>query len=151
MRELPYSSPAAKREYQRQWRNRRRDEYLARYGNKCGRCGSQDNLEFHHRNRDEKVSHKIWTFSIQRIEAELAKCDLLCMKCHFVETAKERGYYQYVHGTHTCYTKTKCRCELCRAANAEKQRNIPSYKYARQRCGDVVSDASSILATSTIP
>lgn len=147
---MPYASLAVQREYQRRWKAERRAEFLAKRGNKCEKCGVIENLEFHHRNKDEKLSHRIWTWSRQRIEEELRKCDLLCVDCHFSETVKERGYYNYVHGTHTCYRETKCRCGLCRAANAEAQRNTPGYKYARQRCRDVISDASSILATSTI-
>lgn len=55
---------------------------------KCIMC--QENhpacLEFHHRNRLEKVdnvasaSNKGW--SISRIKEEISKCDVLCANCH---------------------------------------------------------------------
>ena len=54
---------------------------------KCARC-SEDHpacLEFHHRDRGEKratISLVIWRWSRKRIEAEIAKCDVLCANCH---------------------------------------------------------------------
>lgn len=146
---MPYIDAAAQREYQRKWKAARRHEYLETRGNKCEECDSREDLEFHHRNRDEKLSHNIWSWRRERIEAELVKCDLLCSKCHLKETFRERKWGVYTHGTITCYHATKCRCELCRAANAKAQRSIPSYKYARRLIVEATADADSISATST--
>ena len=115
---MGYQEREKKRAYGRAWTAARRAEYLAKRGGHCERCPSSLHLEFHHRDRDLKVSHRIWSWSRVRIEAELLKCDLLCKTCHDEETAKERGYYQAPHGTLTSYKNYRCRCSACRAANA---------------------------------
>ena len=104
--------------YMRLWRTARKQAFRDSRGNACERCGSTENLELHHRNPDEKLSNKFWAWREQPREEGLAKCDLLCRKCHFKETVKTRGFYRYAHGTVLCYDKTKCRCELCRTAKA---------------------------------
>jgi len=53
----------------------------------CIRCGESDVacLDFHHRNGlTDKKGHIgfIRRFSIERIRAEIAKCDVLCVNCH---------------------------------------------------------------------
>ena len=143
---MPYSNPVEQREYQRKWLASRRREYLEMRGNECEKCTSKEDLEFHHRNKNEKLDHKIWSWSRKRIEEELLKCDLLCSKCHLGETVKERSWKVYTHGTITCYHATKCRCEPCRAENARVQL---LNKYARQRLKEVVSDAGAAPAIST--
>jgi hypothetical protein len=71
--------------------------YLA--ANPCVDCG-EDNpvvLEFDHRNRDEKiksVSH-MTTHSRESVMAEVAKCDVRCVNCHRLRTAKQLGWYQW--------------------------------------------------------
>lgn len=39
-------------------------------------------LQLHHLNPEEKDSHKIWSWSQKRREAEIAKCIVLCWPCH---------------------------------------------------------------------
>lgn len=148
---MPYVDAAVQREYQRKWMAARRRKYLELRGNRCETCSSKDDLEFHHRNKEEKIDHKIWSWSRKRIEAELAKCDLLCIACHLSETRKERGWGVYEHGTLACYHYGGCKCQLCKAANAKAQRSIPSYKYARRVIVEAAADADSISATSTNP
>jgi hypothetical protein len=107
-------------------RKTRRDEAIAKRGGCCIKCGSTVNLEFHHRNRDEKevsISH-IWLGSEKNREKELAKCDLLCTKCHDLETAKERGWGTSPHGTKTSYDHYGCRCKACSSARAEYSRRL---------------------------
>jgi hypothetical protein len=101
----------------------RRVRYIKDCGGECLKCSSVVDLEFHHRNRDEKTDHKIWSWSIKRIEQELTKCDLLCGECHKVKTAKERNYGGAAHGTITSYKRYRCRCENCRTANANYERS----------------------------
>jgi len=54
---------------------------------KC-KCGEDhiSCIEFHHRNPGEKeinLSYAVWRgWSIQRIEREIAKCDVMCSNCH---------------------------------------------------------------------
>jgi hypothetical protein len=117
-KEMPYKDKEAQREFQRTWIAKRRKRYVAEKGGKCTTCGSKKNLEFHHRDRDEKIDHKMWSWNPERIKEELSKCELLCHACHHEETAKERGYYTASHGTLTAYKDHGCRCKDCRAANA---------------------------------
>lgn len=52
----------------------------------CIRCGESDLwcLDFHHRDPTEKEGNlgQIRRFGIDRIKAEIAKCDVLCANCH---------------------------------------------------------------------
>jgi hypothetical protein len=58
-------------------------------GKVCEKCGSPDNQELDHRDPATKVSHRIWTWSAGRREAELAKCRPLCRPCHRAKTNTE--------------------------------------------------------------
>jgi hypothetical protein len=68
------------REYMRAWKRNRRAKYME--GKVCVWCGSDENLENHHVDPEEKEGHNIWTWSEKRIERELAKCIVLCRHCH---------------------------------------------------------------------
>lgn len=83
---MPYKDKKAQMEYQRVWCANRRKEYVDKHGGKCVKCSSTHRLEFDHINPEEKVSHRIWSWSRDRIEAELAKCQLLCRDCHLSKT-----------------------------------------------------------------
>jgi hypothetical protein len=78
---VPYADPDAQREYQRVWLARRRDEWFSANG-PCSECGSWENLELHHLDPTQKVSHRVWSWSLARRTAELAKCTSLCRTCH---------------------------------------------------------------------
>lgn len=86
---MPFKDPGQKRKYQREWIADRRAEYFK--GKCCVQCGYDDlvGLELDHINRKEKVSHKIWSWSKVRREAELAKCQVLCNLCHSVKTLQD--------------------------------------------------------------
>jgi hypothetical protein len=66
-------------------------------GKSCVRCGFDDTraLDFHHRdaNLKEISVSRMWHtgWSIERIRAEIAKCDILCANCHRVLHAEARG------------------------------------------------------------
>ena len=79
---VPYADVNRQREYQRQWLGERRAKAVTDRGGACEQCGSADRLEFHHRDPSAKTSHRIWSWSWPRMQAELAKCDLLCATCH---------------------------------------------------------------------
>lgn len=103
-----------KREYQRNWMRNRRAEYFN--GKSCNHCGSIHELELDHIDPTKKVSHKIWSWSAARREAELAKCQVLCSDCHAKKTAAERpkpkhGGGMYKHG---------CRCHECVQWNRDR-------------------------------
>jgi hypothetical protein len=60
----------------------------------CIKCGESDPvcLDFHHRNPKEKeltLSLAIARASLERIQKEVEKCDILCANCHRKLHAKE--------------------------------------------------------------
>jgi hypothetical protein len=74
----------------------------------CELCGSWDELEVDHRDKETKESHRIWSYSDEERAKELAKCRVLCYECHVDRHRQER----IVHGTRERYRKG-CRCEAC--------------------------------------
>jgi hypothetical protein len=88
---MPYKSKDQQREYQRNWIAAKRADFFA---NKvCVDCEGIDQLELDHRDPKEKVSHRIWSWSMIRIAEETAKCVVRCHKCHVLKTTdnKERA------------------------------------------------------------
>lgn len=74
----------------------------------------------------KKFTHRIWSYSEDKIEIELKQCIALCRHCHekFHALAKSR---KIEHGTTTAY-RYGCRCQECRDAKnsayrARKVRN----------------------------
>jgi len=103
---MAFKNTQEQREYQRLWMKRRRNEFFA--GKKCLHCGSTLDLEIHHRDPVEKESHRIWSWSQGRRDAELKKCDVLCSICHAEFHAGEMQR----HGTR-CRYQAGCRCDAC--------------------------------------
>lgn len=98
------------REYNKMWREKRRQEYFT--DKKCKQCDETDYriLVTHHVNPDTKVKGGMWTWSEKRRNAELAKCIVLCKDCHTeLHAAKLRhhGWGRYLAG---------CRCDICKEA-----------------------------------
>jgi hypothetical protein len=103
-----YFEGSAKERHLKQVRERKevaRDvarEYAYQYlsNHHCIQCGEGDVrvLEFHHRDRNEKdmdVGYMISAgYSVQRIQAEINKCDVLCANCHRKITVEERGWFR---------------------------------------------------------
>jgi len=118
---MPMATQAEQREYQRLWIKQVRDSWVEKFGGKCRICGSTDELEFDHVYHWEKEIPvgQLWSRRSEVIEAELAKCQLLCSPCHNLATALDRGYGQ--HGIEQRY-KEGCRCRPCRDAQAAKMR-----------------------------
>lgn len=59
-------------------------------GGKCEKCGATENLEFHHKNKEE-ASFKLGSMarhSKKDVFNEVKKCMLLCHKCHWNEHRK---------------------------------------------------------------
>ena len=110
---MPYKDQNKQREYQRSWIQQRRDCFLME--KKCELCGSTENLNLHHRNPKEKISHSFWSWSSDRMKKELAKCDILCISCH----QKIHHPRNVTHGCITMYKRYQCRCEECRTANRD--------------------------------
>jgi 5-methylcytosine-specific restriction endonuclease McrA len=83
---MAYSSKDIQRTYQRVWWATRKAEGFRELGNKCALCETSENLELDHVVPQSKTSHKIWSWSESRRKEELAKCQLLCRKCHLWKT-----------------------------------------------------------------
>jgi 5-methylcytosine-specific restriction endonuclease McrA len=84
---VPYKDPAQKREWDRQWVAARRAAWFA--DKCCVRCSSVDKLRLDHIDAKTKVrrgDHAIWSWTLERREAELAKCQVLCEGCHKTKT-----------------------------------------------------------------
>jgi hypothetical protein len=66
----------------------------------CQSCGEADPrvLEFHHREpsrKDMDITHMLsGGYSLRRLQAEIAKCDVLCANCHRKVTVEERGWFR---------------------------------------------------------
>lgn len=100
--------------------HRRRKEWFDING-PCSKCSSWENLEVDHIDPLNKIAHKIWQWSKERREEELAKCQVLCKVCHRQKTSTlqhELFTKPIQHGTFNGYTTKKCRCDECRKANA---------------------------------
>lgn len=102
------------RKFQREWIAERRKEWFEKNG-PCAKCGSWNDLELDHIDPALKISHSIWSWSENRRNAELAKCQALCHDCHLAKTAKQR---MPEHGTRGRYRWHKCRCDECKKANS---------------------------------
>jgi hypothetical protein len=114
---VSYASKEKQRQFQRDWLQRRRNDFFQ--DKRCVRCGNPDELQLDHVDRDRKVSHRIWSWSKERRDAEIAKCQVLCRTCHQLKTTHE-VYGPRKHGPLTMYQHGKCRCQLCREANRLK-------------------------------
>lgn len=97
--------------YQREWIAKRRAGYFA--DKSCVQCGSTDRMELDHIDRTKKVSHRIWSWSQNKMADELRKCQVLCYECHMAKTIQERTK-PLVHGTCNGYYQKRCRCRDCK-------------------------------------
>lgn len=119
------------RKYKREWAAKRRADFMA--DKFCVVCGTTESLEVDHIDPTQKVSHRIWTWAIPRRDAELAKCQILCTEHHKEKTRAQRPVPE--HGTVSRYSSKahKCRCDLCRKANAQRGALNKAKKLAAER------------------
>lgn len=85
---MGYKDKAVQREYQRKWIARRKQEWMDENG-PCILCGSWESLELDHEDPSKKWTHRVWSYSETKRNAELAKCRPLCSLCHKDKTARE--------------------------------------------------------------
>ena len=121
---MPCRTKKEQTDYQRNWLSKRRLDYLV--DKVCSKCGSKEKLVIHHVDKTTKKNHRIWSWSESRRKEELAKCVILCERCHKIE----HGYVVDYHGTVTGHKYRGCRCELCKKARAEY-----SLKYRNKKEG----------------
>ena len=79
------------RKYQSAWIKRRRRAWIRANG-PCVLCGSRRQLEVDHVDPATKLYEvaAIWSLCVAKRELELAKCQVLCHKCHARKSASER-------------------------------------------------------------
>lgn len=119
---MPYADPQTRRDYAREWHARRRAAFFA--DKACVDCGETEDLQLDHKDPAEKVHHNIWSWSQERRDAEIAKCDVRCGDCHRERHSVERrrhGVKRYEKG---------CRCDICRAAKSRKNARYAERKKA---------------------
>lgn len=127
--------------YMRNRRAKRRQQLIDLFGGVCRECGSDENLEFNHINRDEKsftLSGKGLDGKWVSILEEASKCELLCVTHHRERTQEQystgqikqwndKKHLPYVHGTMRAYQEIACRCEYCRRAKRVYRLGITKY------------------------
>lgn len=77
------------RKYQREWIAKRRQKWIKENG-PCNKCGTWDNLEVDHIDPQDKVNHRVWSWSDERRKEELKKCQVLCEECHKTKSIKDQ-------------------------------------------------------------
>lgn len=120
---MAYKDAEAQRAYQRRWVAARRAAFFA--DKTCAWCGSSARLELHHVNPARKLSHAIWSWGEARRQTEIAKCFVLCRPCHEDAHAGARLLEAQLRnpcGTMAAYGRG-CRCDGCRAAKREYERD----------------------------
>lgn len=102
--DMPYADPAVQSAYQNERLKRLRLEWVTEHG-PCVDCKRTEQLTVDHVDAAKKVTHRVWSWSEARREAELAKCVVRCWPCHLVKTAlsgeRPRGEH---HGLHVLTT-----------------------------------------------
>lgn len=114
---MPITDITEKRAYQRNWKARRRAEWIDAQGGACAECGSRESLEVDHIDPATKLCNPtlIWSRRKAFRDAELAKCQVLCRSCH-----EDKSWDEAPHGSRTRYQDHGCRCADCRAWNASR-------------------------------
>jgi len=130
-----YKDKETQRSYQKEWVTERRTAWILSQGGKCVKCGNTENLEVDHIDPNTKTMNprRLWSLSesnpIRR--AELDKCQILCYSCHKEKTRLEKSK-DFQHGDYGMYKRRGCRCNLCKAANAQRKRE----QRARKKISD---------------
>jgi hypothetical protein len=100
----------------------------------CAWCGTWEDLEVDHIDPSTKTirTSLIWQTNEEQRVAELAGCQVLCKKCHRQKTTIE-AESKVQHGTLHMYNspRYKCRCDACKLAYANYQRQYRARKAVR--------------------
>jgi hypothetical protein len=110
-------------DYDRQRYEAAKQALIDLLGGKCVRpgCETTENLQFDHVDRELKefaITGR-WNRSQEELQAELAKCQLLCPPHHLEKTREEMGVE---HGGGVA-GKRRCGCEPCKARKREYNRD----------------------------
>lgn len=112
-----------KRRYQREWMATRRAAWFKAHG-PCVDCGSWDQLELDHIDPALKVTHLVWSWTLERREEELAKCVARCKQCHRERTNQQQSKQVCCNGHDKDVTgrDTDGSCAECRRENQRRYR-----------------------------
>ena len=107
--------------------HRRRNQLIEMLGGECVECGTTENLELDHVNRDTK-RHDIGRLLAGASEAVyLAEASLCQLLCHDHHKQKTRIESSVEHGGGLT-GKKNCRCELCRPLKNAYSRELKKRK-----------------------
>lgn len=113
--------------YQRKIRAERRALAIDLLGGKCVECGTTERLHFDHVHNDREslrdMVSALFCCKIERLIAELEKCQLLCASCHAYKTKSDHDKSVVRHGLRGTYMNQRCRCEDCQEAQMAYMRN----------------------------
>jgi len=113
--------------YTTERRRLRREKFKELLGGRCVVCHSKTDLQFDHKNpakKEFRISLMIDSPE-QKLLDELKKCQLLCSTCHKKKTLEKQEFgIESSHGTIWRYKKYKCRCDKCREAMSQYNRNL---------------------------
>ena len=116
--------------------HRRRQAFIDSRGGVCENCGSDDRLELDHVDPTTKsfsIGKALSSWAEEKVQRELAKCQVLCKVCHKEKTITESVV---AHGGGVA-GKRRCDCELCKAKKAEYMRTfIQNSKRKVRKCLD---------------
>lgn len=121
---MGYTDKEKQRAYQRAWMKKRREDWLIENG-PCVLCGSDDDLQVDHVDRQTKITHRVWSLNKERRLRELSKCQVLCQPCHSKKTTADFGWGK--HGSRSRY-RQGCRCDLCMDARRKGYKGYATYK-----------------------
>src|SRR3954447_20487902 len=92
------------RDYMARRYEQRKARAIEQLGGRCARCGSVDDLHFDHvdpRTKRFDICKRLAGISEARLQAELAKCQLLCRPCHDEKSRAEGSYGNFARDV-TC-------------------------------------------------
>lgn len=122
---MPYKDPIKQAEYQKKWIRKRREEFFA--DKCCESCLTTENLQLDHIDPKKKLysnSHAIWSYSKEKRDKELSKCQILCEECHKEKTAYDMKYGYCKHGVYVGTKKhaNRANCNRCRREHRDDMR-----------------------------
>jgi len=100
-------------------------QIVKKLGGKCSKCGSKFFLQTDHIDRNTKkfnISTGIYKKSKKELWEEVAKCQLLCRKCHREKGIREGDVVEALHGSFSMYARKGCRCKICVKAKSERDK-----------------------------
>jgi len=77
------------KEYTKEYVRNRKNLLKEKMGGKCVKCGTTEHLQFDHINPLEKSYNISNNIHRKDLDEELAKCQLLCSKCHLEKTKND--------------------------------------------------------------